>query len=111
MHFVIGLFLAATMAVSETPRRVALCHEDNFMDADATYSAAAVRGPVIAADSACLQSDIDSCPRVPLDGSAMAYAGAEAGGWVCVTNGRTYGWTEKATVVRGPLRVAAAARQ
>lgn len=93
------------------PERVADCLEERFLEVAGPFQAVHVPSgatpALIPADDHCLEGDPSACAnRERLDRTRAWYAGARAGAWVCVTDGRSYGWTPRAEVELGPLPAA-----
>lgn len=95
----------------EGPKRVANCFGEQFAEGPGPFHLvrpSPEQSPAfIPADDACLNADADACRKhIPLDKSHAWFAGAHAGGWVCVTDGRQFGWTRESQVTLGPIPAA-----
>ena len=92
----------------EGPKRVASCLGAQFAEGPGPFHLVRPspgQSPAfIPADDACLNADASACRNhIPLDKSHAWFAGAHAGDWVCVTDGRQFGWTRESQVTLGPI--------
>ncbi len=93
---------------ADKPERVASCLDERFAEPVAPFNSVRFlpgKSPAfIAADDACLNLDADQCTKLtPMNPSHAWLAGARVGGYVCVTDGKQFGWTRKADLGLDPV--------
>jgi hypothetical protein len=101
---------AATPSPSPVEKLEAVvdCLDERFADRVGPFHAVRFlsgKSPAfIAADDACLNLDPDKCvKRTPMDPGRSWFTGARARGYVCVTDGRQFGWTRSGDIATGPI--------